>query len=288
MQTHIDRAGEYLSLTQLASGSWPYRAGTMQGYPEPTCLALMALENSGLGNILAGVNWLVQQVNEEGKLFLTDDDQPNWGTPQVILVLSKLQTAGPVRQRSLDWLLEWRSNPAEASPFVTLDGSLIGWPWISDTFGWVEPTSQAVIVLKKSGYKSHARVVEAEELLLDRSCAAGGWNVGNPVVLGRALEGFLPPTAQTLLALQDLDMSHPVIQKGLMFLQSELSRIQSALSLAWGILCLDVYDLPVSDFAAMLRVRQEPDGSWRQQIQWTALAMLALQATNGEGNVYQF
>jgi uncharacterized protein (DUF362 family) len=87
---------------------------------------------------------------------------------------------------------------------IVLDGSLRGWPRISDTFSWVENTSYALAALKACGRRDHPRVAEAERLLLDRVCQDGGWNCGNNVVCGAHLMGFVPTTALAALALQGL------------------------------------------------------------------------------------
>jgi hypothetical protein len=290
MLESITKAQAFLESTQLADGSWSYTFGVTQGYPEPTCYAVLALGEMETDHADLGISYLTSLVDNNGILTLPGDSEPNWGVSHFIITLTHFQQHDDLRQRSINGLLQWQSAVSDAKSqdrFLTLDDSLMGWPWIRNTIGWVEPTSYAIIALKKNGLLNHARVLEAEKLLLDRACPDGGWNVGNPIVLGRALEGFLPPTAIALLAMQNTDHQHEVIQKALNFLIDETKRVQSTLALAWGILCLDVYGLPTDEFVDLLLARQKKDGSWRQQIHLTALSCLALQVVNGGVNVFK-
>ncbi len=52
-------------------------------------------------------------------------------------------------------------------------------------------------------------------------------------------------------------------------------------------MCLDLYGQSLAPLPKMLLQRQQPDGSWREMTQLTALALLALQTAAGEGNVFQ-
>ena len=88
----------------------------------------------------------------------------------MIITLTLLNLLPFVKQASIGWLLEWKSLYIEFTKVVTLDGALIGWPWINDTFSWVQPTSYAIFALKLVGLREHARIKEAEALLFDRMC----------------------------------------------------------------------------------------------------------------------
>ena len=77
---------------------------------------------------------------------------------------------------------------------------LHGWPWRPGNSSWVEPTSFALMALKRHG--GHARVAEAEAMILDRRCEDGGWNYGNRRVYDVALPSFPETTAVALLGLQ--------------------------------------------------------------------------------------
>ncbi|MCS6803553.1 MAG: terpene cyclase/mutase family protein [Acidobacteriota bacterium] len=194
---------------------------------------------------------------------------------------------GLLHQQSVQWLLSWYGNTSPPREVVTLNGQLRGWPWISDTFSWVEPTSYAVLALKLAGYRTHWRVREAEELLLDRACEAGGWNYGNRIVLGRGLMPFPVPTAMAVLALQDAPSARQRVEQALAFLQREVSQHPSTLSLALSIHCFHIFNWPMQEFVNRLAQRQSADGSWRQSVHLTALATLALQCATGGFNAFK-
>ncbi|MFQ5400860.1 MAG: prenyltransferase/squalene oxidase repeat-containing protein [Anaerolineae bacterium] len=291
MEMEITAAKRFLANAQRLDGSWPYRPASGQGSPEPTCFCLLALANADRISEDPMVSrtgaWLARQVNGEGAVTLEGDDQPHWSTAHLVLTLTHLQLDTNLRDRCVAWLLSWKGNPAAPFEGIPLNGQLIGWPWISDTFSWVEPTSLTLLALKQAGIRSHGRIREAEQLLCDRACVGGGWNVGNPVVLGRPLEAFLPTTALALLALQDVDAAAALVEQGLTLLEDDANQAYSTLSLALTILCMDAYGRPTGSFVHLLRQRQQPDGSWRQMVHLTALSILALRSVTEGVNVFK-
>lgn len=286
MQNSIKAAQNFLIQSQILGSGWGYRADSPQAFPEPTCYSLLALANTSFSQD-EPLRWIASLVNEHGQLYLPNDDSPNWGTSQLIIMLSRLNLLMDVRQASINWLLEWKSQYVETSEVVTLDGSLIGWPWISDTFSWVQPTSFAIFALKLVGLKGHERVKEAEALLFDRICPDGGWNFGNPIMLNRPVDPSLSETAIAIFALQDVPKAVTAIEEGLELLEKELPNYPSALALSLGILCLRIFDRPIDRYVDLLLARQESDGSWRQMAWWTALSVLALQVADGGANVFE-
>ena len=274
---------------QLSHGGWPYSIDTKQGYPEPTCYSLLALahKHTVVESQAQGLDWLEKQVDAQGVLTLAGDDEPNWAVSHLVLALNFLKVRPDLHKRTVNWLLDWKSNPIEPSPYTPTDGSLIGWPWVQNTFAWVEPTSYATLALKKSGYINHPRVTEAETLLLDRACTQGGWNMGNPILFERELEGFFSSTGAALLALQNLPLTTPEISKGLTFLGDGVLKLPSTLALALTILCFHAYGIDYTPYLDPLIRRQKANGSWRNMVQLTALATLALQSANGQINVFK-
>jgi hypothetical protein len=286
MQDAIQAAQKFLIQSQIPGSGWGYRSDSPQAFPEPTCYSFLALADTSFF-ITEPLEWLTNLVNAAGQLYLPNDDSPNWGTSHLVIALSRLGLFPDVRQASIDWLLEWKSQYIESSEVVTLDGSLIGWPWISDTFSWVQPTSYAIFALKLVGLREHARVKEAEALLFDRMCPGGGWNFGNPIILNRPIDPSLSETAIALFALQDVPEAADEIDVGLTILEENLARYPSTLSLALSVLCFNIYERPVERFVDLLLNRQESDGSWRQMPWWSALAVLALQTAEGGDNVFK-
>lgn len=286
MQKAIQLAQEFLMESHIPGAGWGYHSQSPQAYPEPTCYSLLALTDTSFSPT-DSLNWLSSLVNSDGQLILPNDDSPNWGTAHLIITLSRLNQLPETRQSSIKWLLTWQSNYVETSEVVMLDGDLIGWPWISDTFSWVQPTSYATLALKLSDLKSHKRVKDAEALLFDRMCVQGGWNFGNPIILGRQIDPEPADTAIAMIALQGVHEAAEAIEIGLSYLEDTLPRENSTLSLALSILCMGVFDRSVDQFVELLIARQDPDGSWGGMPWWTALGVLALQSAAGEENVFQ-
>jgi hypothetical protein len=286
MQNAIQSAQNFILQSQLPEAGWGYYANTPQAYPEPTCYSLLALAGTSFSPTRV-LNWLSGLVNTEGQLYLPNDDSPNWATAHLIITLIRLNQLPEELSASIKWLLAWKSKYVNTMEKIKLNGNLTGWPWISDTFSWVQPTSFAVLALKLAGRQKHERVKEAETLLFDRMCRQGGWNFGNPVVLDRQLEPSPADTAIALFALQDLPEAAEAIERGLTFLEQVTPRSPSALSLALTILCMQLFGRPTEQYAELLLARQEQDGSWGQMVWWTSLAVIALQAVAGGENVFQ-
>ena len=292
MRKKIDIAIKFLIHAQNEDGGWPYQPGR-QSSPEPTCFSLLALggynpTNGHVAPVQKGLQWALSRLNEKGALTLQNDTEPHWTTSLLVIALKQLHTADESQKKSAQWLLQWKAKPfGKQQEEVALNGGLIGWPWISDTFSWVEPTSQAILALKFCGYGKHERVIEAERLLLDRVCQDGGWNYGNHTVLGTPLHGYAVTTAWAVLAMQNTSGTNALLDKGLAFLEQETRNRPSTLSLSLTILCFDILGKPTSNLARALIRRQAGDGSWRQNIHLTALAVIALQTIEMGTNVFK-
>jgi hypothetical protein len=277
----IVAARNFLLGAQNADGGWPYQPGG-QGSPEPACWALLALDSAAGGPREHGVRWLLSRQNPAGAITLAGDAEPHWATSLAVLALPE----GPARGRAVEWLLSWEGRRRDPQAAVALDGNLRGWPWMSDTFSWVEPTCYAVLALQRAGRREHPRVAEAGRMLLDRQCADGGWNYGNTTVFGAALNGQIPTTALAVLALREADGAKAAVERGLGFLERQMQTRRSALALALTVLCFSASRKPAGALVAALVARQEPDGSWRRQVHLTALAALALEAAQGGRHVF--
>ena len=53
------------------------------------------------------------------------------------------------------------------------DPTLTGWPWVGGTHSWVEPTSLAVLALRREGLGKHPRVEEGLKVIRDRAIVSG-------------------------------------------------------------------------------------------------------------------
>lgn len=242
------RAKEWLRARQRADGSWPHSDQVPLSH-WMTSLAVLALGRSeeDRDRALSGARWLLDQ---EG--------------------------------RGHSWLtrLMFRFFP-ERKP-VELDWDLTGWPWLPDTFSWVEPTSYALIALKSlrptlSGRAVRARIEEAHSMILDRTCEEGGWNYGNSLVLGEQLWPYPDTTALGLIALQDAERDE-LIERSLDALRRMAEENDSVLVRSLAVLALDLYGEDVSNRRSEL-ARRLATTAPPVHARATAFAALALDET---------
>jgi hypothetical protein len=115
-------------------------------------------------------------------------------------------------------------------------------------------------------------------MLLDRACPAGGWNAGNAVVFGVALDPQPDFTAMALLALRNsIHAGEPLMTRSLDYLANRFDASPAPYSIAWASMALAAYDHPRADYlttrleaAAMLKLDELP-------CRTLALAALALE-----------
>jgi hypothetical protein len=239
------RAREWLVATQASDGGWP----VVPSVSEPswtTALAVLALARDGYARdrALAGARWL---LGVEGRRL---------GRPQTFT----------------DWLLGRESA-------VVVDDTLTGWPWVHDTFSWIEPTAYAVLALDalRAALPPEPlarRLDVARRMMADRACTEGGWNYGNSRVLGEELWPYPDTTALALLALRNAGA--PEAQaKHLDVLERMLAENGSGLATALGVLALDAYGRDVGALRARLGerfVRTDFLGETRA-LAWASLAL---------------
>ena len=273
----IVAARAYLADARNADGAWPYALGQPSA-PEPTVLCAAA--DAGLA-----ASWLLAADLGFGVLLLP-------------AALSATPGTKVLRDTAVEHILNRRSKApedfdpkAEHDPNagVRLDPMLIGWGWVQNTFGWVEPTSYAIVSLKASAMANDPRVLEGLALLRDRKCKDGGWNYGNPVALGRDLDADVAPTAWASLALGHdpaADSAFPVV---LTALDRPSSLGLSSALLAWTgrVENLAPRHPSVQALVDGLVAHQSPDGSFGGRVDWTALAVCALAAAeSGKPHVF--
>ena len=256
-----------LTELQNADGGW----GTVEAgvsATEPTSWALRALDpivrdpEFGLSAAAArarAVNWLALRQLQNGA-WPGSERVPEPGASTGIAVLALAACPEPeLRDRAVaggQWLLEhpgkriaWRTrlwlrwNP-DRNP-LEMDMRLRGWPWMEGMWGWVEPTSIALLTFRVLGERlSQPGVSQAiddgESMLLDRTCPDGGWNHG----LGRSHDEDLWPypdtTAFALLALGP-DRSDEAVDEGITALRRMLENPVSRLTTALGILAFESF-----------------------------------------------
>jgi hypothetical protein len=211
----IETAVEFLLKAQNPDGGWGVERGRRSN-TEATSFSILGLgglgEESVAESIDRGMDWLIKRQNGNGSWPLTSQLQET-------LSLAASETHRERAVRGAKWLLRqegrdlgwvasliYRLAPEKLS--VQLNPDLKGWSWTSGTFSWVEPTSYALIAIKKlkphlQGTDAEERIHQGELMIYDRICEGGGWNHGNAKVLGVNLWPYPDMTALALIALQD-------------------------------------------------------------------------------------
>jgi hypothetical protein len=294
----------FLLSSQNTDGSWGYVQGTRAAM-EPTAYAAMALrgEKAGQTPSAKALEFIRSRQASDGgwPVNLADTESSAWVTALggMALLESDGKTAASVAAERFvlrsfgkmpkPWILrvaEWMQS---------LDSSYVdqnygGWSWNPKTARWVEPTSYALLFLKKlndSGSEvlslqaknSSGIILEAESFLYQRRCKEGGWNYGNSEGLGEALRPFPLTTALVLIALQN-QSARPEVQAGLRYLESAAMEEKSALAIAIACLCLDTYGLEKEWLFPVLVTLSERTQLLRN-VKTVALAIMALQTREG-------
>jgi hypothetical protein len=239
-------------------GGWGYYQ-RKKSRLEPTCWAVLALTAIGHdAGRLAGAA-LAQWPARGGLLLEHVGGEPNYAfhaLAMLALHAAALDHAATNRVL-LHGLQRVKGIRIESSSINRQDNSIQAWPWIGDTFSWVEPTAWSLLALKTCAPPWHAsvdaaRVRDAERLLVDRSCRGGGWNYGNSNILQKDLVAYVPTTAVTLLALRDR-ANEPVVTEGLAFLERHSTFERSAMALGLASRALHAYGRDTSSVVAALR-----------------------------------
>ncbi|MGH9425219.1 MAG: hypothetical protein ACRD2L_02790 [Terriglobia bacterium] len=300
----------FLLEQQNKDGSWGFFPGKA-GAIEPTAYALMSIasEERAHGAIERGVAFLrkTQTVRGAWAVSTQDSEEAAWATALAGLALLRFEgtesmgrsaaefVAGAFGRHPRPWILRW-ADWMRSFDASYVEENLRGWKWNPDTANWVEPTSYALLFLKKflhspaSGSKAQSVsgstfkpvIAEAESLLYQRMCKEGGWNYGNARVLGEELRPYPLTTAIALIALQN--PSSPECQRSLGYLQRAVPDERSALALCMAVHCLGLYGIQAEQWMQAAAVLYDQT-QFFQNIKTSALALLAQQSLNGE-NVF--
>ena len=210
---------------------------------------------------------------------VSKEDRPNLAFNALAAILLEHHKIGTPASRDLvlSALIQHKGMKLDPSQINRQNNALQGWGWIDDTFSWVEPTSWCLLALKKAAPRTAPagdRIQEAERLLVDRCCDAGGWNYGNSNMLGQMLHPFVSTTAGGLLAMQDR-RQEPCVVRSLEFLVRHRIAEQSAMALGLALIALRVFDQPHDD------VRERLLAQWDRtrflgNAHLTAIALYAL------------
>jgi hypothetical protein len=290
----IDQIRNRLIGLQNADGGWGAAEGRRSN-TEATSLALSALlaggESPSSDRLLRATLWLTARQNPDGGWRLNDVvTAGSWTTALAIMALSGFSEH---RQRVISaarWLLAQEgSKPGILARLILwatgksgvnrLNNDLIGWSWVPRSFSWVEPTSYALLALKKvNAWLAETNVAEriqrGEALIYDRMCAGGGWNYGNSNVLDYALWPYPDVTALALIALQDR-AGEKANQQSLQTLKQISAEANSGLACSWTAICLDVYGQPAVDWQRGIETRFR-ESDLLGETKTFALALIAL------------
>jgi hypothetical protein len=278
---------EFLISSQNIDGGWGYAIGS-QSFVEPTSAAILALLRSSASEsaVERAVGWLLDTQHPDGGWGVGAADRVSgWTTAWAVLALQRARPDAADAEQGLKWLLEvepWVPAGDETDQTVQtdfgIDFTLRGWPWRPNEASWVEPTALAMLalapVIGEPG--ARARLNEATRYLVNRRCTPGGWNVGNPSMLGAQMPLRAHPTAWSLLALQR-HAPEEIEAADTSALQAEMHRDGGTPALAWGVLALRSIGREDPDGVERLARSQSADGGWNTNPYHTAIALLALE-----------
>ena len=207
-----------------------------------------------------------------------------WPTALSVLAWNGAQGHERHSSRAVEFLLNttgnhWKKGPDD--PFGH-DPSVLGWPWIEGTHSWVEPTALAVIALQVAGHGQHDRVRQAVRMMLDRQLPHGGWNYGNTMVFGRELHPMPESTGAALVGLAG-EVEQRTVARSLDYLQGEVDRLRTPVSLGWALLGLAVWGRSPSN-AAFLVERCLTNQARYGEYDSSALCLLLLGALADEAD----
>jgi hypothetical protein len=207
--------------------------------PDATAWAVIALEACESDRYLTNTacQRLARSQLSDGRITAVEGHPESyWPTSLALLAWKKV--AGFQQQAGLatQFLLSTTGKhwPKQKDSAAAHNPSIKGWPWIEDTYSWIEPTALAILALRSSGFKGHARVREAAIMILDRQLPSGGWNYGNKIVFNKELRPIPAYTGMALTALSGL-AEKGQIKLSLDYLTNEVQKLRTPLSLAWSI-----------------------------------------------------
>lgn len=242
----------YLRKAQNSDGGWAYFPGK-QSWLEPTLYAALVLN----GQPEADRAWALVsslQGKDGGWRPSAEIRFPHAVTALGVTVATARGEFGAPFQNGVKWLLDTCGNESQMYKRAILrvgswfgmvedhrDYSLKGWPWKLDTASWVEPTSHALVALKKAapkipGSELRERVQLGEEMLLNVRCVDGGWNYGNRTVRGDELRSYPETTGIALVGLQ----GRPELGPTLDLAGKMLKETASPMARAWLTIALRV------------------------------------------------
>ncbi len=262
----------------LADGGFPGRpGGTYQ--VDSTAWGILALSAcDGPTQLLDRArDLLMRDQLPDGRLCVGKAHPDSfWPTSLAILSWQDSESCRVAQQRAIRFMLETTGRHFPRTPDLpsTHDTMLKGWPWVGETHSWIEPTAMGVMALRAMGHGQHDRVKEAVRMVLDRQLPHGGWNYGNALVLGAELRPMPESTGAALAGLAGL-VERDAVRASLVYLQHEVTRLRTPISLGWSLLGLAAWQQSPSNAAVLVErclANQERYGEYET----SALCLLVL------------
>src|SRR5262245_50831043 len=184
-----------LIASQNHDGGWGPQPGRTSA-TEATALVTLALGHldsiAARASAAGGLGWLTAHQHADGGWPIsTRVDDTSWVTALAVLATDAMQDDAAAVAGGR-WLM--RRVPrtpggiiasllhrfAPDAETVRLNPDLKGWAWTSGAASFVEPTCYALLALKRLRRRGEsgaatARIAEAERMMYDRMCRAGGW-----------------------------------------------------------------------------------------------------------------
>lgn len=267
----------YLRTAANADGGYGYFVGKASRV-EPTSWAILALLDAGNGRdddarVDAALARVAAWQRADGLVSDLRSGPENLAFNGLAAIALQRALAGRkgvtgdtkrVLQNLLAGIVETRGVLLKRPASSRQDSQLTGWPWIEDTYSWVEPTSWCLLALKKSASLSTpagaaGRIADAERLLMDRCGVSGGWTVGTTNVLGNELIPYVPTTALALLALQNRS-ALPEVSRSVAWLAGNWSRERSGLALSLALIAMRIHGRAAEDLDQAIRIHTSVAG----------------------------
>jgi hypothetical protein len=238
---------------QNRDGGWGYAPGR-ESSVEPTAAACLAHLVQGAPAPHRALRWLEQAQMTDGSWAVSPSARDSsWVTAWAVWALARAGWRGERLEQGITWLacvpvltFDDETTAAAVRRLLEVDPAATGWPWQPGEASWVTPTAMSAIALCACGLRALPRLAEARRYLADRACAIGGWNFGNPVMLGQAIPPQATDSGAALLALRHLDTpsSDKDVTGALAWLARLSSTDGSPLDRAWACIGLGVWGRP--------------------------------------------
>lgn len=268
----------------LPEGGFPARGGE-PFRSDATAWAILALSrlDPAYPSLGSARDRLTTAQDPDGRVSMSrEHEEAFWPTALSVLAWYGSQPHELHCSRGVQFLLNTTGQHRSKNPDdqVGHDPSIPGWPWIDRTHSWIEPTALSVLALRVAGHGQHDRVREGIRMMLDRQLPHGGWNYGNTTVYGRELHPMPESTGAALAGLAG-QAEQGTVARSIDYLQGEVDRLRTPISLGWSLLGLAAWDLwPLNGAALVERcvVNQARYGEYDT----SALCLLLLAAVEGQ------